>query len=59
MQVQELLDKLIEAITVDKWNRLKHGDSSLVISSFKELFAAKLKNNTICLKISKSLKKCI
>ncbi len=34
MKVQELLDKLIEAITADEWNRLKHGDSSLVISSF-------------------------
>ncbi len=34
MKAQELLDKLIEAITADEWNRLKHGDSSLVISSF-------------------------
>ena len=34
MQVQELQNKLMEAITTDEWNRLKHGDSSLIISSF-------------------------
>ena len=34
MQVQELLNKLIEAITADEWDRLEHADPSLVISSF-------------------------
>ncbi len=34
MKAQKLLDKLIEAITDDEWDRLKRGDTSLVISSF-------------------------
>ena len=44
MQIQELQDKLIEAITVDEWSWLEHGDSSLVISSFNRKVLLSMKN---------------
>ena len=44
MQVQELQNKLMEAITTDEWNRLKHGDSSLIISSFNRDVLLSTKN---------------
>ena len=44
MQVQELQNKLMEAITTDEWNRLKHGDSSLIISSFNRDVLLSMKN---------------
>lgn len=44
MQVQELLNKLIEAITADEWNRLEHGDSSLIISSFNREVLLSMRN---------------
>lgn len=34
IQMRELRNRLIEAITADEWNRLKHADPSLTISSF-------------------------
>lgn len=47
MQVQELLNKLIEAITADEWNRLEHGDSSLVISSFNREVLLSMRNTPV------------
>lgn len=44
VQIQELQNKLIEAITADEWNRLEHGDSSLVISSFNREVLLSMKN---------------
>lgn len=44
MQLQELQNKLMEAITTDEWNRLKHGDSSLKISSFNRDVLLSMKN---------------
>ena len=44
MQVQELQNKLMEAITTDEWNRLKHDDSSLIISSFNRDVLLSMKN---------------
>ncbi|MFR8171801.1 MAG: DUF2115 family protein [Marvinbryantia sp.] len=47
MQVQELLNKLIEAITADEWDRLEHADPSLVISSFNRDVLLSMRNTPV------------
>lgn len=44
MQVQELRNKLFEAVTADEWERLEHGDPSLVISSFNREVLLSMRN---------------
>lgn len=47
MKIQELQNKLIEAITVDEWSQLEHGDSSLVISSFNREVLLSMRNTSV------------
>lgn len=47
MQVQELRNKLFEAVTADEWERLEHGDPSLVISSFNREVLLSMRNTPV------------